>query len=381
MNLEAFDRPTVPSLFRKCQVCRLYGHYEIECKKMTEEDAIELAHHTMVSANVRELLSKRRNKRDLTFRHVEFEQKTLEDGLQTDEPEEGDFARKYLVCDVCHSGLDDDHMLICDGCDKLFHLYCLTPRLKRVPKGDWFCKTCVEYNQDVSSDVEIEACEGFVIEQQKRPRQEASSKGEHEVRLPPNEWQMAVTVIREGLYGSIDSSATYAKRRRAPVVNNEETVIDGFVVHAQSTSDSPHVSKRMKSWAHSVEDVSRDVLVPGSIVAWFPSDGSSSKVSSPSVGHVLAVDAHSRKALVRRIVEWKDVLRDHRSDETVSPPSSLEECAIRALPSGPTLWYPADDLHIVARSASKSVAKQFRKEILPSRIRGEQTRPAALTLM
>ena len=29
-------------------------------------------------------------------------------------------------------------MLLCDGCDKGFHLFCTTPRLHAIPQGDWY---------------------------------------------------------------------------------------------------------------------------------------------------------------------------------------------------------------------------------------------------
>ncbi|CAH8850715.1 unnamed protein product [Trichobilharzia szidati] len=45
-------------------------------------------------------------------------------------------------CRVCRRKTDDDNLLLCDGCNLAFHLYCLRPPLKRVPAGDWFCPTC-----------------------------------------------------------------------------------------------------------------------------------------------------------------------------------------------------------------------------------------------
>ena len=33
-------------------------------------------------------------------------------------------------------------MLLCDGCDRGHHLYCLKPKLKSIPKGDWYCREC-----------------------------------------------------------------------------------------------------------------------------------------------------------------------------------------------------------------------------------------------
>ena len=33
-------------------------------------------------------------------------------------------------------------MLLCDGCDRGFHMYCLKPPVKKVPEGDWYCVDC-----------------------------------------------------------------------------------------------------------------------------------------------------------------------------------------------------------------------------------------------
>ncbi|CAK9822646.1 Bromodomain adjacent to zinc finger domain protein 1A [Anthophora retusa] len=45
-------------------------------------------------------------------------------------------------CRICRRRRDGDKMLLCDGCNKGHHLYCLTPKLTNVPEGDWYCKTC-----------------------------------------------------------------------------------------------------------------------------------------------------------------------------------------------------------------------------------------------
>ncbi|CAN0300560.1 unnamed protein product, partial [Discosporangium mesarthrocarpum] len=45
-------------------------------------------------------------------------------------------------CVACHSGGDEDKILLCDGCDKEFHTYCLDPPLKEVPEGQWYCVEC-----------------------------------------------------------------------------------------------------------------------------------------------------------------------------------------------------------------------------------------------
>ncbi|XP_076166810.1 ATP-dependent chromatin assembly factor large subunit isoform X4 [Ptiloglossa arizonensis] len=45
-------------------------------------------------------------------------------------------------CHVCRRRRDAEKMLLCDGCNKGHHLYCLKPKLTAVPDGDWYCKTC-----------------------------------------------------------------------------------------------------------------------------------------------------------------------------------------------------------------------------------------------
>lgn len=45
-------------------------------------------------------------------------------------------------CIICASARDPTKLLICDGCERVFHLYCLTPPLAKVPRGKWFCPDC-----------------------------------------------------------------------------------------------------------------------------------------------------------------------------------------------------------------------------------------------
>ena len=47
-----------------------------------------------------------------------------------------------MKCRICRRKTDPEHMLICDGCDRGHHIYCLKPKLKKIPSGDWFCDEC-----------------------------------------------------------------------------------------------------------------------------------------------------------------------------------------------------------------------------------------------
>ncbi|KAH8876273.1 Lysine-specific demethylase 5B [Schistosoma japonicum] len=50
-----------------------------------------------------------------------------------------------MVCSVCNLGNDDKYLLLCDGCETsgACHTYCLDPPLSDVPKGSWYCRSCI----------------------------------------------------------------------------------------------------------------------------------------------------------------------------------------------------------------------------------------------
>ncbi|XAR70302.1 hypothetical protein NMG60_11027112 [Bertholletia excelsa] len=52
------------------------------------------------------------------------------------------------ICEQCKSGLHGEVMLLCDRCNKGWHIYCLSPPLKRVPPGNWYCLECLNSDKD-----------------------------------------------------------------------------------------------------------------------------------------------------------------------------------------------------------------------------------------
>lgn len=49
-----------------------------------------------------------------------------------------------VVVDVhhcCPPG-DDEKLILCDECNKAFHLFCLRPALYCIPAGEWLCPAC-----------------------------------------------------------------------------------------------------------------------------------------------------------------------------------------------------------------------------------------------
>ncbi|GAA5878392.1 hypothetical protein JCM16303_002757 [Sporobolomyces ruberrimus] len=50
------------------------------------------------------------------------------------------------ACEVCKSERDPDHIVLCDDCDKGFHLNCLSPPLRQVPTTQFYCDRCLLLN-------------------------------------------------------------------------------------------------------------------------------------------------------------------------------------------------------------------------------------------
>lgn len=54
-------------------------------------------------------------------------------------------------CVACRRRGDAEKMLLCDGCNRGTHLFCLKPKLTQVPDGDWYCPKCEpEFKKDNS---------------------------------------------------------------------------------------------------------------------------------------------------------------------------------------------------------------------------------------
>lgn len=55
-------------------------------------------------------------------------------------------------CEICHQSDREDRMLLCDNCDRGYHLECLTPPMTAVPIEEWFCPDCFTHLFDSTNN-------------------------------------------------------------------------------------------------------------------------------------------------------------------------------------------------------------------------------------
>uniref|UniRef100_A0A3P8TLE1 Tyrosine-protein kinase BAZ1B n=1 Tax=Amphiprion percula TaxID=161767 RepID=A0A3P8TLE1_AMPPE len=81
-----------------------------------------------------------------------------------------DMSAENARCKVCRRKGDDEKLILCDECNKAFHLFCLRPALYRIPAGEWLCPACQptvarrgsrsrNYNQDTDEEESEEESE------------------------------------------------------------------------------------------------------------------------------------------------------------------------------------------------------------------------------
>ena len=93
-------------------------------------------------------------------------------------------------CVVCESDVDEAVMLMCDGCGKGYHTYCLQPPLAAIPDAIvWLCPNCEK--------------EGVQVEPILRQREAAASSRPLEPAMFPNAAQRAADAVAARLDGQV----------------------------------------------------------------------------------------------------------------------------------------------------------------------------------
>ncbi|CAO3591122.1 unnamed protein product [Absidia cylindrospora] len=80
-------------------------------------------------------LAKHKDKSTSSPDDTDDDDKLSDDSVSSDDSDQ--------VCEICHTDDNDDELLLCDDCDRGYHMSCLTPPLTSVPSADWYCIKCL----------------------------------------------------------------------------------------------------------------------------------------------------------------------------------------------------------------------------------------------
>ncbi|KAL7466087.1 hypothetical protein ACHAXS_006384 [Conticribra weissflogii] len=171
-----------------------------------------------------------------TTHSIPLESPEVDEDGEDEEDSSDPYISKSSCCKTCRSGFKGDQMLLCDGCDELFHFKCLDPPLDSVPEGDWFCSNCESYDSDISSVVELEGCEGFVVEQRKRAVADGMNHfAGVSLGKAKSPWTAALSLLTED--DPIVGDETYLRGHLDRQYNDVSPIIPGEICWAKRFDD------------------------------------------------------------------------------------------------------------------------------------------------
>lgn len=87
-------------------------------------------------------MTQAQNPHSFEFKSSKRSESSNGEELEVEEKEDDYYDDTY--CENCGLGHKPAELLLCDKCDRGFHIFCLRPILVTVPKGSWFCPSCAD---------------------------------------------------------------------------------------------------------------------------------------------------------------------------------------------------------------------------------------------
>ncbi|KZT71516.1 hypothetical protein DAEQUDRAFT_724032 [Daedalea quercina L-15889] len=204
-----------------------------------------------------------------------------------------------LHCEVCLKKDRGEEMLLCDGCDCGFHMFCLDPPLATIPKGQWFCHTCLmgtggDFGFDEGEEHSLSTFQARDQEFRRlwfklhRPASQTESDGDVKMTKKPAPDDPTVNVFDDVVVTETDVENEFWRL----VQSQQETVEVEYGADVHSTT---HGSGMPTLETHPLDPYSKDPwnlnnipILPDSLLRYIKSDISGMTVPWTYVGMVFS---------------------------------------------------------------------------------------------
>ncbi|XP_047341100.1 lysine-specific demethylase 5B [Impatiens glandulifera] len=164
------------------------------------------------------------------------------------------------TCQQCRSGLHGEVMLLCDRCNKGWHIYCLSPPLKRIPPGNWYCLECTSSDKDIFGFVPGKqySLESFRRLADRARRKWVGPTPSTRVQLERKFWEIVEGSVGEVevMYGSDLDTSVFGSGfprlndKKSPSVEVEGEVWDKYSTSPWNLNNLPKVQGSMLRTLH-----------------------------------------------------------------------------------------------------------------------------------
>uniref|UniRef100_A0A8C1GLD0 Tyrosine-protein kinase BAZ1B n=1 Tax=Cyprinus carpio TaxID=7962 RepID=A0A8C1GLD0_CYPCA len=132
-----------------------------------------------------------------------------------------DMSAENARCKVCRRKGEDDKLILCDECNKAFHLFCLRPALYRIPAGEWLCPACQPTIARHTGPLSLNFCNLCVI-RTLRPRKKVKSSLKPKVQSKPPQKKHSPSSAKPSLRPVRQSSKPLSKKQAIELEKCEE---------------------------------------------------------------------------------------------------------------------------------------------------------------
>ncbi|XP_026183205.1 tyrosine-protein kinase BAZ1B isoform X2 [Mastacembelus armatus] len=157
-----------------------------------------------------------------------------------------DMSAENARCKVCRRKGDDEKLILCDECNKAFHLFCLRPALYRIPAGEWLCPACQptvarrgsrsrNYNQDTDEEENAEESDEDDSEEDEEDGEENDYKAMGHSLRPRKKNKQTLSRQKSSKSKSKKSSSSSSQSSKPRAVPTSPADIDELVRQSSQT--------------------------------------------------------------------------------------------------------------------------------------------------